>query len=241
MAEMTRVSSELAAADEARVRSVYAQRQSAADARYSCFNPGQLFILQERERRVLSILQRFGAGALATKQILEIGCGSGHWLRDFVRWGARPENLTGIDLLPERIAEARRLCPAGVRLQCGSAAQLPWPTGRFDLVLQSTVFTSVLDADVRRQVAVEMVRVLRPGGLIIWYDFHVNNPRNVHVRAVTRRELQALFPGCRIHRERLTLAPPLVRAVAPCSWLVSHVLSATRWLCTHHLAVIRQL
>lgn len=235
---MTSAFSEVAAADEAHVRSAYARRQS-SDSLYSCFNPGQLFILQERERRVLSALRRSGAGPMAPKQILEIGCGNGYWLRDFIKWGARPENLTGMDLLPDRVAEARRLCPPGVRLQCGSVAHLPFPTGRFDVVVQSTVFTSVLSAEVRRQAAKEMIRVLRPGGLIIWYDFHVDNPWNRDVRAVARRELYGLFPGCRIELQRLTLAPPLVRIVSPRSWLVSHLLSAIPWLCTHHLALIR--
>ena len=30
--------------------------------------------------------------------------------------------------------------------------------------------------DMRKQMAVEMLRVVKPTGLILWYDYHVNNP-----------------------------------------------------------------
>jgi ubiquinone/menaquinone biosynthesis C-methylase UbiE len=82
---------------------------------------------------------------LDTKKILEISWGTGFWLREFIKWGARPENITGVDLLPDRVSEARQLSPEGVRVECGSAVNLSFPNATFDLVLQATVFTSVLD------------------------------------------------------------------------------------------------
>ena len=102
-----------AAHEEARIRSAYADR-SRTDRRYSWFNAGHLFLVQERERQVLALLNRCGASQLETKTILEIGCGTGYWLREFVKWGARPEHVTGVDLLPERVALARQLSPAGM-------------------------------------------------------------------------------------------------------------------------------
>lgn len=227
------------AADAAHVRAMYAQRQ-ADDPRYSCFSPGHLYMIHERERRVLALLRRCGAAALSGKRILEIGCGSGSGIRDVIRWGARPEDVTGVDLLQDRIEAARRLCPSDVRLHCANAAQLPFRRGSFDLVFQSTVFSSLLDPRLRRQVAAEMTRVLEPGGLIVWYDFHVDNPWNPDVRGVRRRELRELFPGCTLEVHRLTLAPPLLRRLARHSWIACDVLSAFPWLCTHHLAGIRR-
>jgi hypothetical protein len=114
------------------------------------------------------------------------------------------------------------------------------PSDRFDLVVQSTVFTSILDATTRRQVASEMLRIVKDDGLILWYDFHVNNPRNPDVRAVKKREIQGLFPDCRIQLRRITLAPPLLRLLAPHSWLACHLLGRIPWLCTHYLGVIRK-
>ena len=36
-------------------------------------------------------------------------CGTGYWLRELLKWGARPENVVGMDLLASRLGEAERL------------------------------------------------------------------------------------------------------------------------------------
>jgi ubiquinone/menaquinone biosynthesis C-methylase UbiE len=222
-----------------RLTRVYQKRRnSVPERRYSFFETGNLFLVQERERRLLALLKRHGFARLDDAKILEVGCGSGYWLREFIKWGARPENLVGIDLLPDRVAEAKRLCPEGIRIECRQAADLLLPNNSFDLVLQSTVFTSILDSMVKRQVASEMRRVLKRGGLVLWYDFHANNPWNVDVRGVKKREIQRLFPGCRIKLRRITLAPPLVRVLAPYSRVGCQLLSNLPFLCTHYLGAI---
>jgi ubiquinone/menaquinone biosynthesis C-methylase UbiE len=235
----TAISKESLHAEEARIRAAYARREE-DDPRYSWFSPGQRFILQQRERRLLALLQRFGFAALESKTILEVGCGTGQWLRDFVKWGARPENVSGIDLLAERVSRAQRLCAPAVSIYCASAAQLPFANERFDLVLQSTVFTSILDRDLKQRIAAEMMRVLKVDGLILWYDYHVNNPWNSDVRGVNRGEIARLFPGCRIELERTTLVPPLTRLLAPYSYMACYLLEKISPLCTHYLGVIRK-
>src|ERR1043166_2687479 len=101
--------------EEARIHTVYAKRPR-SDARYSWLNPGHLFMMQEREHRLLTLLQRYGFTALETYKILEIGCGTGYWLREFVKWGGRPENILGVDLLADRVTEARKLCPEAMHI-----------------------------------------------------------------------------------------------------------------------------
>ena len=233
---------ESANAEEARIRAVYGRLEN-DDPRYSWFNPAYQFMVQQRERRLLDLLavlcQREFA-ELQNKTILEVGCGTGQWLRDFVKWGAKPENVTGIDLLVDRLAKARRLCPPAVRIQCASGAHLPFLDETFDLVFQSTVFTSILNSDLKRRVAAEMVRVVKRQGLILWYDYHVNNPRNPDVRGVKRREIYELFQNCQIDLERITLLPPLARALAPYSYLACYLLEKLPLLCTHYLGAIRK-
>jgi ubiquinone/menaquinone biosynthesis C-methylase UbiE len=224
--------------EEVRIRTAYARRKGGA--RYSWFNAGHLFMMQERERWVLASLKQHGIGSLTTKNILEIGCGTGYWLREFIKWGAQPANISGIELLPDLVTKARQLCPESVRIYCGNAAQLPFADATFDLVLQSTVFTSILDGWMKQQIAAEMLRVAKRGGQILWYDFHLNNRWNRDVRGIRRREIHQLFPGCQIQLRRLTLAPPLVRFLAPYSWMVCHLLGKIPWLCTHYLGVIQK-
>jgi ubiquinone/menaquinone biosynthesis C-methylase UbiE len=197
-------------------------------------------MVHERERRLLGLLSRHGCEPLDTKKILEIGCGNGDFLRDLIKWGARPENISGIDLLPERVSEAVHLSPKVMDIRQGNAAILEFADESFDLVLQSTVFTSVLDDDVKRQIASEMCRVLNPDGLIIWYDYHLDNPRNSDVKGIKHGEVHALFPKCEIQLQRITLAPPIARLLAPYCWFLCYLLSKIPCLCTHYIGVIRK-
>jgi len=90
----------------------------------------------------------------------------------------------------------------------------------------------------KQQMASEMLRVVKDDGLILWYDYHVNNPWNPDVRGVKRQEISQLFPGCRMKLQRITLVPPLVRLLAPYSWLACYVLGKIPWLCTHYIGLI---
>jgi len=224
--------------EEERILEVYARRPKTS--LYSVFNAGHRFMVQEQERAFLSLLVTHHPQPFTEGSVLEVGCGNGYWLRGFIRWGAHPENMTGIDLIEERIQEARRLSPQSVKYECANAANLGFPDGSFDIVLQSTVFTSILDPAMRQAVANEMLRVLKPGGSILWFDYHINNPRNPDVRAVKRRELISLFPDCSIVLRHVTLAPPISRFVARYSWLACCILSEIPFLSTHYAALIRK-
>jgi SAM-dependent methyltransferase len=222
--------------EEDRIRSAYAARK--AEGCYAESVAGR-FQFQERERHVLRLLDRYRLMPLGGRKILEVGCGTGKWLRDLIAWGADPETLFGVELLQASAARARRLCPQSVTVECGSATSLSYPAASFDIVLQATVFTSVLEDDMRRAIAAEMLRVLRPNGIILWYDFFLKNPWSSYVRPVTRNELRDLFPGCSLDLRRVSLAPHLARALAPRSWPACAVLSRIPALCTHFLGAIR--
>jgi ubiquinone/menaquinone biosynthesis C-methylase UbiE len=225
---------QLFAAEVERIRQAYSRRTD--PAKYS--GPAHRLAIEELSQRLRSTLANRGYASLADARILEIGCGTGAWLRQFVDWGASPENICGVDLLSERIEKAKILCPAGIKLSCQNAARLPQPNGAFDLVLQSTVFTSILDPAMKQQVADEILRVLSPQGLILWYDFCLDNPRNPDVRGVPRSEISQHFPGCEIRLEKITLAPPLGRQVARFSRSLYKALSRAEILCTHYLGTI---
>ena len=104
---------------------------------------------------------------------------------------------------------------------------------------QFTVFSSILSETMRQEIALEMLRVLRPDGFIVWYDYHMNNPVNPDVHGIKKKEITRLFPGCTIYLVRVTLAPPVARVLATVSTLSCHLLSKFPFLCTHYLAAIR--
>jgi SAM-dependent methyltransferase len=195
----------------------YARR--AVSGLYSPLRPEVWQGLQERQRVMLRGIAARGCTDLAALRIAEVGCGSGGNLLELLRLGADPALLTGLELLPERHAAARRALPEATTVWLGDALQAPAtllaPASQ-DVVLQSTVFSSLLDDNFQQRLADTMWGWLKPGGAVLWYDFTVNNPRNPDVRGVPLRRVRQLFPHGRVTAHRVTLAPPLARAV--CRW-----------------------
>ena len=225
-------------AEVARIREAYARRAAAGKSGlYSVFNPAALFARQQREKEIVRLLAASGRADLSRSRILDLGCGTGGVLRDMIGYGAFPANCSGFDLLPDSIEAARRAGP-GVDFRCGNAEELPYADGRYDIVILFTVLTSILDGRMKRRLAAEAMRVLAPGGCILYFDYIFDNPRNPDVRGVGRAELESLFPGAALRLKRTTLAPPLARAIAPRSQLLCQLLEMIPLLRTHYIGVI---
>ena len=173
-------------------------------------------------------------------RVLEVGCGYGDNLLQFIRWGCTPDNLVGNELLEQRCTEARRRLPQGVRILQGDAAALDLPPESFDIVLQSTVFTSILDDDFQTQLAQRMWSLTAPGGLVIWYDFAFNNPNNPDVRGVPRQRIRELFPDGKHRYSRITLAPPIARLLTRVSPALYSVANFIPLLRTHLFCVVEK-
>lgn len=199
--------------DEAQsVRDRYARRVQ-DDPRYSLLNPAALLALQERQRAMLGLFKRLGWNDLSPLKLHEVGSGTGSNLVELLLMGFAPANLSGVELLPERHAAARERLPAAVHLAQGDALALAPPAASVDIVLQSTVFSSLLDDAFQQRLADTMWAAVKPGGGVLWYDFTFNNPRNPDVRGVPLSRVRALFPHSRVQAQRVTLAPPVARAV----------------------------
>lgn len=177
-----------------------------------------------------------GLTDLSRLTLTEVGCGAGFNLLGLLRWGFAPQNLTGIELLPERHAQAHSVLPAATALWLGDATEAPIAPASQDLVLQATVFSSLQDDAFAQRLAAAMWSWLKPGGVIVWYDFTVNNPRNPDVRGVPIRRLRALFPEASLRWQRVTLAPPLARALCRVHPALYGLAKALPLLRTHVLA-----
>ena len=223
-----------------RIRAAYARREEQGlEGRYSYWEPANLYLYQGRERALVSLLADAGLLPVTNLRVLDVGCGEGAVLRDLLRFGARPENMVGVDLLVSRLARARAL-NAGMAFSVADAADLPYPDASFDLLLAFTLLSSIVDVEARGAASSEMLRVLRPGGVLIIYDFWVN-PRNPDMRPLRRAEVRRLFPGCAFNWRRVTLAPPLLRLLAGSAfggWIACYLLEKLPFLCTHFLVTI---
>jgi ubiquinone/menaquinone biosynthesis C-methylase UbiE len=220
-----------------RVRSVYALRKEPG-GHISLYGR---CAMHEREERLVRHFVSEGWHSLEGLRILEVGCGAAALLRRLFDLGAEPTKCVGVDVRGKALQTGRSLSPARLNLVEGTGTQLPFRDGEFDVALQFTVFTSILDHGVKRTMAGEMLRTLRRGGRLIWYDFAYSNPHNPQVKGIGKREVAALLAGCKLRFERVTLAPPIGRAAVRVSPLLYHLLSLVPMLRTHYLCFAEKL
>jgi len=151
-------------------------------------------------------------------RILVDGCGVGMYVRAFSGFSGR---VHGLDIEPERVAEARETVP-DAHLLVAVGERLPYGDDLLDIVLSHEVIEHVEDD---RQMLVEALRVLRPGGrlllfcpnrlypfethgcywrgryhfgvipLINWLPNRWRNRLAPHVRAYTQQGLRRLLDG----------------------------------------------
>lgn len=165
------------AAEAARIRAVYKQRD-ASPRRGVAVQAASLRLAAER----LDLTRRLLGRLLSDPRpsLLDVGCGGGGDLARFRSAGWPADRLAGVDLIPNRLDAAREACPdCDLRLSQGSA--IPFPDESVDVATAVTVFSSILDADVRAALFAEMERVVRPSGLIVVYDFVIRKPTNLDV------------------------------------------------------------
>lgn len=101
---------------------------------------------------------------------LDVACGNGRFLSQVLE-GFPKLPVTGLDLSPAYVGEARRrLQPwPQAELAVGLAETQPFPDATFDSVSCIYLFHE-LPPKVRRQVAREIARVLKPGGTLVFAD-----------------------------------------------------------------------
>jgi SAM-dependent methyltransferase len=217
-------------AESERVREIFAGRKEVSDGPLDLYG---VCTHQERQEVLIRFFREIGLTSLKGLRILDVGCGSGGNLRRMIDFGAEPANCFGIDIFRKSVASARELNPNIVFIE-GSAAQLPFSSGQFDLAFQFTMFTSVLEVSLRREMVSEVLRALRPGGYFIWYDFAYSNPRNPNVRGIGRKEIKELLADFHLKFHQVTLAPPIGRAAVKISPALYRVLNTVPLLRSHY-------
>jgi SAM-dependent methyltransferase len=223
------------------VRNRYARREKADLASlYDPLDPAVMMSEQEMEAVLIRCIRTCGLAPVHSRRVLEIGCGAGSNLLRLLQLGFLPENLVGNEVLEDRALKARHRLPEATRMLVGDAAAISLEEGPFDIVYQSTVFTSLLDEAFRRKLADRMWALTKPGGGILWYDFIYDNPNNADVRGIPVRRIQELFPQGQIHVWRLTLAPPISRRLAKIHPGLYRLFNALPFLRTHVLCWIQK-
>jgi 2-polyprenyl-3-methyl-5-hydroxy-6-metoxy-1,4-benzoquinol methylase len=190
------------------------------------------------QRLALAPWLRVDAGT----RVLDVGCGVGRWSELLASQGAQ---VTGIDLSPTMIAEAKRRAQASgttdrCRFLVQDLAHLD-AVERFDLVIGVTVLQHILDPEALQSAVQRMSRHLAPGGRMVLLE-----------AAPARREVRCDTPVFRARTrdtylelfERAGLEVIAITGVDPApfkTWLLPHVRRLPRLVALAAIALVTVL
>jgi len=138
--------------------------------------------------------------------ILDAGCGTGGTMSALVELG----EIHGCDLSSDALAMCRTRGDWGV--SCSTVEAMAYPAEQFDVVVSADVLEHVPDD---RRAMREMVRVLRPGGLLVaavpahMWLWSEHDEALGHLRRYSRGEFRELVEGAGLRTKKLTEAVAL--------------------------------
>jgi ubiquinone/menaquinone biosynthesis C-methylase UbiE len=168
---------------------------------------GMAIAVEDRDRWIADSLRQSRSGL-----VIDLGSGDGALGSVLEAADARPIRLLGVDILEQRVADARARVP-WAEFVVASADDLPTDDGSALAVVAMTFFSSLTDAWFRSRVANEIGRVLSPGGRLVVYDMRYPSPSNPNVKPIGVRAFRDLFTGWHVQSETMTLLPPVARTV----------------------------
>jgi ubiquinone/menaquinone biosynthesis C-methylase UbiE len=121
------------------------------------------------------------------KQVLDYACGLGKWSVHLAQLGGR---VSGFDLSSVAIAHARERAVYNgleIRFDEAAAAALPYGDEEFDIAVGVAALHHVIKYP---GTADELLRVMRPGGVVIFTENFGHNPLLEFARRLSMRELE---------------------------------------------------
>ena len=191
--------------------------------------PGYARLVESVQGSLIEQLARAVRGRDTT--VLDLGCGTGS-LRGVATDAGIRATWIGLDLRADAIEVASQDYPDDTFL-VGSADAVPLADGSVDVVVAKLLFSSLPSAEMEHAVALEIRRLLRPGGSLMWLDIRYSNPANTSVHGVTRQRLKHLFPGWRVDVRSAGLLPPLARRLGRSTPVIYPILQAIPPLRSH--------
>jgi ubiquinone/menaquinone biosynthesis C-methylase UbiE len=145
------------------------------------------------------ICERVKAGS----RLLDVACGTGYPFADFLQQAGY--SVYGLDIAPLLIEKCRQLYPE-VKSEVGDVENMDYPDNKFDSTY--CFHSSWYFPDLNKALD-EMLRVTRPGGLVM---LDINNRHNKSIDSTYRR---AVFKNRRIPRYILNVARLILRRGVP--------------------------
>ena len=147
------------AVERERIEHEYRRRDSEVNGNQNApWQPAAWFMVDGRNRTAAVMLHQMGVFPVTGNQCLEVGFGSLGWLSELIGGDSRVRLARhGAGRHPRR--QGQGILPVA-DLRIGDAIKLPWNDEVIPANICSTLFTSILDENVRQLVADEIVRVM---------------------------------------------------------------------------------
>jgi SAM-dependent methyltransferase len=125
-------------------------------------------LLLKKTDLMCDVLRRFDAGPSG----LDVGCGQGAYVARMRELGF---DVSGIDSSAGQVALASRNVAQPDVVAAGSVLDIPAPDGSYDFVYIINVLHHLSSVDEQRRAFSELLRVLRPGGLLMVHEINTRN------------------------------------------------------------------
>jgi ubiquinone/menaquinone biosynthesis C-methylase UbiE len=220
-----------------RLRTVYLSEKFRS--RHRSADVGNQYLASARWDAFLTAVRRSLDPSMSGGAYLEVGSGVGVGLERVSATGIGFRSVAGVDFLLEHLQEGKTVHP-GMHMVCADGLLMPFAAASFDVVTQIMMLSSVLDPQARCSIGAEMLRVLKPGGVLISFDLRYPQLPPRHRIALGLRGLREVFPRLSMRSSTNTLLPPLARLLAPRSIGLCRLLEKIPFLRAFRVAVIRK-
>jgi len=175
-------------------------------------------------------------------KVLIVGAGYGAEVFLLLRYGVEISNIYCVDMQEDRVEYLTKILPGlGGYLNTGYAKGV-FSGIEFDLILCSTVLSSLSHSTDRISLLKEMNNSMSEFGTLLIYDMNINNINNADVSPVKerwiRRQLELI--QCLVTSKRITLLPYLSRRVFYTSGFIFNLLNCIPFLKTHKYYIVKK-
>ncbi|MBK8293945.1 MAG: class I SAM-dependent methyltransferase [Solirubrobacterales bacterium] len=142
-------------------------------------------------KRIAFVRELMPAGS-----ILDVGCGTGVVASRLADAGYE---MTGVDPSAGMLEHLRNTDDRVTAVQ-GSATELPFEDGKFDLTMCVAVMHHIAQPELVHESLKEMARVTKPGGLVLVWDHNPRNPywKNLMARVPQDDGSERLIPEAEV-------------------------------------------
>jgi SAM-dependent methyltransferase len=188
----------------------YDKRLKAGKDKYYDLRPENYAIWVEFDREIAKISLKIER---KSAKVLIVGCGYGSELLLLLRYGFDIHNIFCVDILSERINYINSLFLGigGAKAEEFNTNTFPGVT--FDLILCSTVLSSISSQEKRLELLNIFNTVSAKRSVIAIYDLIYRNPSNKDVTPINRKLIIKSFKNVSIITKKVTILPALSRKI----------------------------